>query len=96
MSHQLAVQIGGKYVPLAECDWVLWGSCGCPFGVTVGRSAPTPGDAWKALFGRKREIARAQRQGQHLELMTHRRWCDEVAGRMKDRCPHAANGRRSR
>ena len=93
MSTRLAVEIDGTYVPLDECDWVLWGPCGCPFGVTVGRLSPTEVDAWKHFCDRKRDIGRAKRNGQHLELVTHQRWCDEIAERMKFPCPHNAKGR---
>ena len=89
MTATLAAQIDGEYVPLDKCDWVLWGECGCPFGVTLASYAPTEDDAWKALFEYKREITKAKRRGDHLELMTHERYSREVCDRMRVRCPHA-------
>ena len=88
-SAGLAAFIDGEYVPLSKCDWVLWGACGCPFGVTVASYAPTEDDAWKAFCDYKREIAKAQRRGDRLELMTHERYSREVYPRMTVRCPHA-------
>jgi hypothetical protein len=85
----LAAQIDGVYVPLDKCDWVLWGPCGCPFGVTVASYAPAEDDAWNAFYDCKREIAKAQRRGNRLELMTHERYSREVCPRMTVRCPHA-------
>jgi hypothetical protein len=89
VSPRLFAEIDGTPVPLDSCDWVLWGPCGCPFGLTVGRLSATEEDAWRSLYGRKREIEKAKRSGEHLELMTHERWSREVADRMKVRCPHA-------
>lgn len=88
----LAALIGGEYVPLSKCDWVLWGPCGCPFGVTVASYAPTEDDAWKSLYDYKREIAKAQRRGNRLELMTHERYSREVCPRMTVRCTHQKAG----
>jgi hypothetical protein len=85
---ELFARIGGEHVSLNRCDWVLWGPCGCPFGVTVARYAVTEEAAWKSFYDTKREIERAQRQGSRLELMTHDCYCAEVAGRMTGRCPH--------
>jgi hypothetical protein len=84
----LLADLDGEHVPLTKCDWVLWGPCGCPWGVAVARYAATQDAAWKAFYDTKREIARAERQGARVELMTHQRWCDEVAERMKTRCEH--------
>jgi hypothetical protein len=88
MTATLAAQIDGVYVPLDKCDWVLWGPCGCPWGVTVARLSPTEEQAWKSLYDYKREIDKAKRQGCHLELMTHARWSAEVCERMRTRCTH--------
>ena len=88
MSPRLLAEIDGHAVPLDECDWVLWGACGCPYGVTVGHLSATEDDAWKMFFQYKREITKAQRRGDYLELMTHARWGQEVMPRMKTRCPH--------
>ena len=87
-----SAEIDGVIVPLADCDWVLWTSCGCPAGVTVAVSGTevklTEDSALRAFCRTKRERDKAQRDGEHLELMTHQRWCDEVAERMKVRCTH--------
>jgi hypothetical protein len=95
MSTRLAVEIDGTYVPLDTCDWVLWGPCGCPWGATLARSAPTEDAAWKEFYDRKRERDKAQRDGCFLEVMTHERWSREVAERMKTRCTHGVKGRAS-
>ena len=84
----LFAKIGDEHVSLTKCDWVLWGPCGCPFGVTVARYAVTEDAAWKSFYETKREIAKAVRRGDHMELMTHDRYCAEVADRMRGRCPH--------
>jgi hypothetical protein len=89
VSPRLFAEIDGAPVPLDSCDWVLWGKCGCPFGVTVGQYAPTEDAAWKALFDYQREINKAKRRGDRLELMTHERYSREVCDRMRVRCPHA-------
>jgi hypothetical protein len=92
MSPRLYAEIDGKPVPLDECDWVLWAACGCPRGVTVGWSSPTEDAAWKAFFDRKREIDAAKRKGLRLELVTHRRWSDEILALHMAPCPHQATG----
>ena len=90
----LLAEIDGIAVPLAKCDWVLWGPCGCPFGVTVGATPtgsivqPQEEDAWKAFYDYKREIVRARRDGCRVELMTHERYCAEVLPGMRTGCPH--------
>lgn len=84
----LFVQIEGDHVPIEKCDWVLWGACGCPYGVTVARYAPTEEEAWKSFYDRKRDRERDQRKGYRIELITHERWCLEVMERMKARCTH--------
>ena len=88
----LYAEIDGKHVSMAECDWVLWGSCGCPYGVTVARLSLTEDEAWKSFFDYKRDIARAQRRGDRLELMTHERYSREVCDRMRQRCTHTRAG----
>src|SRR5581483_4991938 len=95
MSPAVSVELGGRQVPLRDCDWVLWAPCGCPAGVTVA-STPDEGlvqdtemAAWMAFYDDADEIIRAQRRGEHLELMTHERWSAEVADRMTGRCGHA-------
>jgi hypothetical protein len=90
----LSAEIGGEHVPLTECDWVLWRSCGCPQGVSKaagahGVYAADEDAAWKEFYDLKRDRVRAQRKGLRLELMSHERYCHEVSERMKARCPHA-------
>lgn len=90
----LLAEIGGQQVPLTDCDWVLWGPCGCPFGVTVGATKngsivhATEESAWRSFYDTLRDIRKALRRGEHLELITHARWSAEVADRMKVRCTH--------
>ncbi len=96
MSVTLSVELGGRHVPLRDCDWVLWGPCGCPLGVTVGATndggimQASEDAAWKAFYDRKRDIERAPRRGEHLELMTHECYCAEVSDRMLARCEHGS------
>ena len=92
MSPRLLAEIDGAVIPLDKCDWVLWAPCGCPCGVTLASYAPTEDDAWKTLYDYKREITKAQKQGCHLELMTHERWGREVMPAMQARCTHTAKG----
>jgi hypothetical protein len=94
MTVTLSAEIDGKHVPLTDCDWVLFGSCGCPFGVSMaatnlGVRAADEDAAWRCLFVTKREIDRAKSRGDRLELMSHERYCREVSDRMKVRCDHA-------
>jgi hypothetical protein len=89
---RLLAEIDGVPVPLDKCDWVLWGPCGCPFGVTVARYAPTEEAAWKAMYDYKREIDKAKQQGCRVELMTHERWGREVMPAMQAGCKHGPAG----
>jgi hypothetical protein len=89
----LYAEIDGKLVPLAACDWVLWGPCGCPFGVSMaatqhGVRAADEDAAWKSFYDTKREIAKAVRNGLRVELMSHEQYSREVYPRMKTRCTH--------
>lgn len=95
----LSVEIDGKHIPLADCDWVLWAPCGCPAGVTVAQSRgghivnATEDAAWREFWERKRDIDRRKRQGYRVELMTHERYSAEVYDLMRaHRCPHPAGG----
>jgi hypothetical protein len=88
VSVTLLAEIGGEHIPLTDCDWVLWGPCGCPFGVSVAIYSVTEEAAWKSFYERKRDIDRAQRRGERMELMAHARYRAEVADRMKARCGH--------
>ena len=83
------VELDGKTVPLADCDWVEWAPCGCPVGTAAGRNVATEGDAWKDFYPREADRERAQKQGYRWELMTHDRWSAEVADLMIAGCPHA-------
>lgn len=91
----IAAEIGGTYVPLEDCDWVLWGPCGCPFGVTVGALPPpftvthaTEESAWRAFYDTARDIGQAKRRGERVELLTHERYKAEIADRLLAKCPH--------
>ena len=84
--------LDGMPVPLAECDWVLTKSCGCPVGVAVASYCPAEGDAWEAFYDSGKQVAEAIRRGERLELMPHSRYCADVLPRMTVRCPHMAGG----
>jgi hypothetical protein len=89
----LSFEIDGKHVPVDDCSWVMWGPCGCPWGVTLAGLrgepiAPTEEAAWKQFYDRKRERDKAQRDGARMELMTFARWKAEVCDRMKIGCSH--------
>jgi hypothetical protein len=85
----LLVELDGKSVPMASCDWVEWAPCGCPVGTATGRpDVTTEGDAWKVCYPRQADGESAQKQGYRWELMTHERWSAEVADRMIAGCPH--------
>lgn len=88
MPTELFALIDGEHVSVNGCDWVLWGPCGCPWGVSVARYTPYEEAAWKAFYDRKRDRERVQRKGARLELMTHERWSREVMDKMKVRCTH--------
>ena len=82
------VELGGKTVPLADCNWVEWAPCGCPVGTAAGRNVATEEDAWTDFYPQEADRESAQRQGYRWELMTHDRWSAEVADRMIAGCPH--------
>lgn len=89
----LYAEVDGKRVPLTDCDWVLWGPCGCPFGVSMaatamGVRAPDEEAAWRSFYDTKREVDRAKRRGLRLEFMSHERYSREVCPRMTVRCSH--------
>ena len=88
MTAALFAEIDGRHVSLSDCDWMLWGPCGCPWGVSVARYSPTEEMAWRSFYDTGREAERARKRGARIELVTHQRWCDEIAGRMKARCTH--------
>jgi hypothetical protein len=94
MTVALSAEIDGKYVPLTECDWVLWRRCGCPQGVCTAATrsmvlAPTEDAAWREFYDTNRDVAKAQRDGMRLELMTHARYSAEACPRMNADCPHS-------
>lgn len=86
---QLLVTLPGqdKPIPLADCEWVLWDSCGCAAGAMYASAAPTEDAAWREWYPRKRDRDRARRT-QRLEVMTRARWAQEVAPTMATPCPH--------
>jgi hypothetical protein len=88
MSATLLADIGGEHVPLSQCDWVLWAKCGCPRGVASAICATTEDEAWRMFFDYKREIDKAKRKGLRLELVTHKRWSDELLALHMAPCPH--------
>ena len=93
MAVTLYADIEGQRVPLGSCDWVLWAPCGCPCGVSMaatkhGVRAGDEDAAWRCFYDTKREVARAQREGYRVELMSHNRYSSEVYSRMTVRCPH--------
>lgn len=90
MSTVILADIDGKHVPLSDCDWVLFGSSGRPYGVTVGWAAPDEEPEWKIHSPRKRDRERAQRRGDHIELMTHERYSREIYPRMLTRRERSA------
>jgi len=77
-------------VPLSKCDWVQWARCGCPAGVTLAGEgfAVTEQDAWKEFYERKRDVDRARKSGERMELVTHDRWGAEIMPLMTAPCPH--------
>jgi len=93
MSARIVAEIDGKHVPLEECSWVMWGPCGCPWGVTMAGERGsyqviTEEDAWKQFYDRKRERDLARKCGTRMELMTFARWKAEVSERMQTVCTH--------
>jgi hypothetical protein len=90
MSVVISALIDGEYVPLADCGWVRWAACGCATGITMARYSPTEESAWRRFYSRRRDIERAERRGERMELITNQRWRDEVRDLMRSRCPHAA------
>ncbi len=85
---------------LADCDWVFYRRCGCPFGcMTAQTSIYTAYDedtAWREFYdeGTKREtekrIRKALAEGVKAELMTLERWRREISPKMRlsYKCPH--------
>jgi hypothetical protein len=70
--------------------WVLWGPCGCAFGVTTATlhgqpMAVTAAEAWMSLHDDWGLAERNQAAGYRIELMTFSRFKAEVRFR---HCPH--------
>lgn len=89
MTRFPVVELDGVHVALADCDWVLRGSCGCPVGVAMAQYDPTEEEAWLGFCETPEAVAAAQRAGQRIELMTHDRYRREVSARMTVRCEHS-------
>lgn len=96
MSAPLYVKVDEEVVPLSDCNWVLYRSCGCSSGVTVGdlpglHRQPVTSEAlaWREFFGTKREAEQAEKRGARIELMTHTRYCSDVAPTF-GRCSHGS------
>lgn len=85
---RLLIELEGKIVPVADCDWVLYAPCGCPIGLTVAAAAPTEDPAWESHYPRKRERDARRRDGYRMELMTRDRWAAEVMPAMRAGCQH--------
>lgn len=79
----LMVQIDGQMVPLADCAWSMWASCGCMVAITL---ASTPGDrvlatqeqAHKELTPLKRDRDRETRLGYTFRLITMTHYRSEI------------------
>jgi hypothetical protein len=82
-------QISGLMVPVNDCDWVLFGPCGCPWGVATGRHHPTEEQAWEAFYEDTDDQGATDRaRGVRLELMTHARYSADVYDRIRKGCNH--------
>jgi hypothetical protein len=83
--------VDGTPVSLSDCDWVLFGPCGCAEGLHVAAyrdgtvAAADEEAAWLAFYERKRERDKARRDGHRVVLMTHDRCRAEVT---LAHCPH--------
>lgn len=87
----LSVEIDGQPVPIDKCSYVMWGTCGCPWGVTMcgsrgNHQVITEDDAWKQFYHLKRERDLARKCGVRMELMTFERWKAEVCELMRTVC----------
>lgn len=95
MSAVLYADIGGKPVPLADCDWALWKPCGCLQAVAVAcipaaeHLVATEAAAWKQFYDRPGERKAAAAAGMRVELITHKRWISELMEPFGKPCPHA-------
>ncbi|MGQ4340334.1 hypothetical protein ACN6LF_005203 [[Kitasatospora] papulosa] len=78
----LMVQIDGQMVPLKDCTWSMWGSCGCLVAVSMAvagdRILATEEQAHKNHSPRKRDREREIRQGYRWELITMARYREEI------------------
>ncbi len=89
MSRFPVVELDGVHVALADCEWVLWASCGCPVGVSMAEYDPTEEAAWLGFWETPEAVAVKRAEGYRLELMTHSRYVREVSHRMTVRCEHS-------
>ena len=94
MSAALHAEVGGKLVPLADCDWVLWQPCGCMQAIAVasapGHVVATEEDAWRQFYDRAASRKVARKGGMRVELITHERWKRELMEPFGKPCPHKA------
>jgi hypothetical protein len=94
MAAVLYAGIGGKLVPLADCDWALWKPCGCLSAVAVaclpqaGQMVATEEAAWKEFYDRAAQRKQAAKAGMRVELITHERWKRELMEPFGKPCPH--------
>lgn len=81
----LMVQIDGQMVPLKDCTWSMWESCGCLVAVSMavagGRVLATEEQAHKSHSPRKRDRDRETRDGYRWELITMARYRSEIGAR---------------
>lgn len=70
----LMVQIDGQMVPLKDCTWSMWASCGCLVAVSMAvsgdRVLATEEQAHKSHSPRKRDRDRETRDGYRWKLIT--------------------------
>ena len=88
----LLTEIDGKQIPLDQCTYVLWGPCGCVFGMTMAGvhaedSIVTENDAWRVFYGSPSMIRRARAAGERMEFMTFARAQVEAQPKF-GKCPH--------
>lgn len=81
----LMVQIGDATVPLKDCSWSMWASCGCMVAISMAisgdRILATEEQAHKNHSPRKRDRDREIRNGYRWELITLDRYRAEIGAR---------------
>jgi len=94
----------GENVPLKDAEWVFYAACGCPIGCMVAQTSLHAAYDEETAFwehynwGTRREtekaIRDARKAGVTAELMTFKRWHEEISPKMARtyRCPHKAGG----